>query len=153
MTDATVPKPRTKLWIKIVLALSIVLNLGLAGIVLGLATGRARDGSVMSAAFAALPSDLRGDLRRDLRGDWRDLRGRGHSTALRAEVLRILQTEPFDAAAFDAALGQGRPDMAELGQRQRARLTASVAAMNPDQRRAYADALAQRLDRRGPPRP
>ncbi len=75
MTDTAAPKPRSPLWIKLVLGLSILLNLGLGGVLLGIATGGARDGSVMSAAIAALPQDSRRDLRRALRADWAELRG------------------------------------------------------------------------------
>lgn len=153
MTDTAAPKPRSPLWIKLVLGLSILLNLGLGGVLLGIATGGARDGSVMSAAIAALPQDSRRDLRRALRADWAELRGYRRAQPVPSEILTLLRAEPFDPVAFDASLERGRAHLAEMGQRQRARLTAEVAAMTPAGRQAYALALEERLQRGRPPRP
>lgn len=148
MTETTKIKPRSPLWMKLLLGVSIILNLGLAGMLVGIATGSARDGSVMSAAMSALPDDARRDLRRGLRADWADARGRAQSESARAEILSLLRSDPFDAAAFEASLEQGRQHMAEIGQKQRARLTAAVEAMTPAQRLAYAQAIEERLDKR-----
>jgi uncharacterized membrane protein len=153
MTDTAPLKPRSPLWIKLLLAASIILNLGLAGLLVGLATRSARDGSVMSAAIAALPDEARRDLRRGMRRDWSEARGRSQPETLRTEILTLLRADPFDAAAFEARLEQGRQHLADLAQTQRTRLTAEVAAMTPAQRQAYALALEEYLNRRRPMRP
>jgi uncharacterized membrane protein len=153
MTETAPTKYRSPLWMKLLLGVSIILNFGLAGMVLGIATGGARDGSVMSAAVAALPDDMRRDMRRSLREDWSEVRGRTQPLAARTEILTLLRADPFDAAAFEASLEQGRQHLAELGQRQRARLAAEVAAMTPAQRQAYASAIEERLARGRPMRP
>ncbi|MFN4056721.1 MAG: periplasmic heavy metal sensor [Roseinatronobacter sp.] len=153
MTETVPFKPRSPLWMKLLLGFSIILNLGLAGMLVGFATGSARDGSVISAAVAALPDEARRDMRRGLRRDWSEARGRAQSHGVRTEILALLRADPFDAAAFEASLEQGRQHLAEIGQKQRERLTAEVAAMTPAQRQAYALAIEERLNKRRPMRP
>ena len=153
MTEPVPQKPRSPLWIKVLLGVSIILNLGLAGMLVGVATGRSRDGSVMSAAFAALPKDARRDVRRGLQRDWSEARGRAQSAVSRSEILTILRADPFDPAAFDASLAQSRQHLVEISQMQRERLVAQITAMTPAQRAAYALALEERLDRGRPIRP
>ncbi len=147
------PKRKTPLWIKIALTASLVLNLGLAGMLAGLATRSARDGSVVGAAISALPEQDRRSLRREAREAWRDMRARGAPHDARRDLMTILQAEDFDAAAFDTALGQGRMHLAEMGAQMRASVVERVSQMSVQERRAYADDLQKRLNRRPPPRP
>jgi uncharacterized membrane protein len=142
------------MWIKIALTLSLVINLGLAGMLAGLATRSMRDGSVVSSAISALPEQNRAALRRDMRQDWRALRARASVPAdARAELLVILQADEFDPHAFEDVLARGRAHLAEMGAQTRARLVGMVAQMSAEERRAYADDLRERLNRRPPPRP
>lgn len=136
---------------KIALTLSLVLNLGLAGMLAGLATRTTRDGSMVMAAISALPDQDRASLRREARDAWRDMRSRAAPHDARAELLAILQADDFDADAFDAALGRGRAHLAEMSAQLRARVVSRVAEMSVQDRRAYAEDLRERLNRRPSP--
>jgi uncharacterized membrane protein len=154
MTDLSAPpavKPKAPLWIKIALTFSLVLNLGLAGMLAGLATRSVRDGSVLTAAITALPEQDRRALRREARENFRALRGHASSAEARDNLLAALNAATFDPIAFEAALAQGRAHLANMNSQMQARVTARVAAMSVDQRRAYATELRDRLDRRKPP--
>ncbi len=156
MTDLpTAPTPKTKapVWIKIALTLSLVLNLGLVGMLAGLATRTMRDGSVVTAAIAALPDKDRSALRREARENFRALRGHAASADARKQLLATLTADEFDAAAFETALAAGRTHLAEMTERMQTRITARVAAMSVEERRAYAAELSDRLERRKPPAP
>lgn len=154
MTDIApnpTPKRKSPLWVKIALTFSLVLNLGLAGMLVGLATRSMRDGSVVTAAIAALPEQDRAALRREARDSFRTMRDKTASAQARADLLTILTEEPFDPVAFDAALAQSRAHVAEMGAQMRARVVARVAEMTVEERRAYAADLRKRLERRSSP--
>jgi uncharacterized membrane protein len=156
MTDlptAPTPKTKTPVWIKVALTLSLVLNLGLVGMLAGLATRTMRDGSVVTAAIAALPDKDRSALRREARETFRALRGHAASADARKQLLATLTADEFDAAAFETALAAGRTHLAEMTERMQTRITARVAAMSVEERRVYAAELGERLERRKPPAP
>lgn len=160
MTDTTTPAPapRSPLWMKIALAVSVALNLAVVGMAGGAAWRFHSDGGpsgpVRDLGFGpfseALAPDDRAAMRKEFfetRGDFRQVRRemRADFTAM----LAALRAEPFEATALQAVLDRQRArgaEMAEVGSRL---LGARIAAMTADERRAFADRLETTLTRRG----
>jgi uncharacterized membrane protein len=160
MTDApepaapTAPAARSPRWVKIVLLVSLTLNLGMAGLLAGAAFrpghGEGADAALAPVGLrlfgAALPETAREGLRRDL-GE-RRAEMIAARRALRAELgalLAALRAEPFDPAEAARALGAQREIAAAqivLGQEA---LLARLAAMSPDERRRFADRIEAEL--------
>lgn len=167
MTAPTL-KPRAPGWMKALLALSLALNLAVAGVVGGIALRRAADppaaaqwragaeaGVSLRHVLAALPDDDRRALRADWRNRMRDaaVDGSAPRRADGAAVLALLRAEDLDAEALHAALEAPQAQARAAGQAATALLVQRIAAMAPGERAAYADRLAERLDRGGRGRP
>lgn len=153
MTDLSsnpAPQPKSKLplWIKIALTVSLVLNLGLVGMLAGLATRSVRSEPALTAAIAALPERDRRELRREARDGFQAMREQSSVKDAREALFTALTAEQFDPAAFEQALGRGRGNIAAVSADLRAKVVARVMAMTLNERRAYAAELSKRLDRR-----
>jgi uncharacterized membrane protein len=147
------PRPATATWVKVVLALSLALNLGVVGVVAG-------------ARMKGGPGD-QGDLPRDLsfgpfseafsREDRRALRSallekapefRASRQAAKAEfdaLITALRAKPFDADTLRTALGAieaRNADRLELG---RTLIEARIFDMSDSDRLAFADRLEEGL--------
>jgi uncharacterized membrane protein len=103
--------------LKLVFVVSLLLNLLLAGIVLGQAGHHMMKGDSFEQRIAALPETDQKHLRETLRlieqGVW-DMRSRMDTHRQKAAALLV--AEPFDAAAYKSevnALAQSRNDMAK----------------------------------------
>jgi len=163
MTDlpppsSTVPAKASGRGLKILLALSLAVNLAVVGIVAGVAL-RGQDGerhrplAVRDMSFGPFTEALTREQRRAMLREFgtrgpglRDMRAqiRGDFET----VLAVLQADPFDPEAFRAAVeGQSRrvADRAEAG---RDALVALVAQMTPAERLVFAERLQQTLSRR-----
>ncbi len=154
MAETETPTPPAR-WIKIALALSVALNLAVAGLALGALLkdgphrGMPRDLSLGPFTDAFSPED-----RRALREAFRDRMPAFRETraAARAEfqaLAEALRADPVDPEALGAALRaiQARnADRLELG---RELIEARLMAMTPEERRAYADRLERGLGGRG----
>jgi len=163
-TEGKTPaRARTGRILRVVLVLSLALNLLVLGVMAG-AAFKARQsghdshaGSDLHALWWALP----GEARRDLRGAMgprdddarltRDDR-RARAAARHGEVLALLRAEPFDAGAFAAAIQAERSERAERIDRAHAAFVARVVALSASERAAMAERLesgrGQRLIRR-----
>ncbi|GGH55750.1 periplasmic heavy metal sensor [Frigidibacter albus] len=148
--------PRSPRWMRIVLVLSLALNLAGVGMVAGAVLGHSkkppRPPMVSDLGFGPYTDALSAEDRRALRSafverapDFRDLRRvmRGDFDRL----LAILRTEPYDAAAAAAVIAAQR-DRArqgfELGQDL---LVERLGAMTAAERAAFADRLERVLSR------
>jgi uncharacterized membrane protein len=150
----TVPGTRTPGWVRALLIASLAANLAVAGIVAGAAWRGGDRGAPRDVGFGpfteALSREDRALLRKEFLArspDMRDMR-RAMREDARA-VLVALRAEPFDEAAFRRALSDHRSriqDRVSLGE---TLLVDRVAGMTPEDRRAFADRLEDRL-RRGP---
>lgn len=160
-TGQAAAAPRSPRWMRILLVLSLALNLAGIGVVAGAVLGHSkkppRPLMVNDLGFGpytdALSAEDRDALRRafvERAPDFRDLR-----KLMRADferLLTILRAEPYDAAAAEAVI---------LAQRDRAQrgfalghelLMQRLAGMTPAERVAFADRLEQTLARPpGPP--
>ena len=145
------------LWMRLLLVGSLAANLLIVGVVAGAVVNRPppRDrtpgGSDPAAAFylGALPEAQRREVVRKM---WREMRDEnGGREALKAEVeqtLALLREDTLDAEALHAAVRRQRSVMEsrrELGDRL---FIDYLEQMEPDARRAYADRLEERLNRR-----
>lgn len=156
-------RPRAPVWMKLALALSLAVNLGIAGVIGGVALRRATDPAPpvsmwrdlgpqelgLRAALAALePVD-----RRALRGQWRAAIGAGETPPARmqrsgavaqnpgAAVLAMLRSDTFDPAVLQDALELPQQRLARVARDGSTLLVARISAMSADERRAYADRL------------
>lgn len=163
MTDPAVApsKGGTPLWVRIVLGVSLALNLLIAGVVLGAALGKpeggperaGRDPGAMPFVHALEPAHRRVLLRQMRReGDQSPAEARAEMRRRMAVLLDALRAGEMDRAALETVLN----DQAEDGARRQALgqkvLLDHLADMSLADRRAYADRLEEALTRRRPVR-
>ena len=144
-------------WGKILLALSLALNFGFVGLMIG--AGLRHDGADRTGAFGtpymrALPREERRAVLQGLRAsEDAGIPDRKMRRAMFEDVLATLRSEPFDPAALrQAVTHQAEVSVAVQRRAQQAWLDV-VIAMEVDDRRAYADAVEKALRRgskRGP---
>ena len=161
MTDLppAAPQPRSPLWMRVLLALSLTLNLAVLGIVGGAAL-RSHDEErplpVRNLGFGAFDGALspedRKELRRAFVTEAPDFRGarRGMRQDF-AAILEALRAEPFDPAALQIVLDRQNARGAEMLAVGQKLIFDRVAAMDPEARRAFADRLEQSLTRKHGP--
>lgn len=150
--SATASAPR---WMRIALVLSLAVNLLVAGIVAGMIVTGGPGGrggpdrrDVAGLYTRALDAADRRALRRAYLHQLRDAEGaRGAVLAEFRDVLRILRSEPFDAAALQAALARQRARGAARQEEGQRLLAEVLQAMSPSERAAYADRLEEGLAR------
>lgn len=151
MMEQSTQTHRMPRWGKIVLTMSIILNLAFIGLIGGIAARAGLNGTPLRAAVSALPSDDQRAFRRDTRQAWRENRQQPRGPMVTEQMIESLQAEDFDAEQFSAALNEAQQHLINMGERMQTRLVARVAAMTPQERQAYAADLQQRLqDRRRP---
>lgn len=152
MADQTPQLARpSRLW-RIVLVVSLALNLAVAGLVVGAATsGRWKDGPPpnfevgLGPIGRALAPDERRDIRRSLIRDrvLRDLNLRGGIN----DIVDALAAEPFDEARLRQLLDeQGERTISLLGSIQNAFLGV-IAQMTPERRAEFAREVAEQAVR------
>ncbi|HHS94496.1 MAG TPA: periplasmic heavy metal sensor [Rhodobacterales bacterium] len=156
----TVPLARPRRWPKVLLTLSLTLNLVVIG---GMVGAMLRDGhdtrrfgppdrNTMRATglgpfFDAMPRDVRNRLGLALR----DRGGLGPDrAALEADLramLAVLRAEPFDPAEFEAILANQQTRAQSRIATGRSVLVEQVGEMTPDERARFADGLEARFAR------
>lgn len=162
------PKAATAGWIRIALAVSVALNLLVVGMIAGAALdgrgpgGRAGGkpgpevalGPVGLRLYAgALPREERRELLKSLRSDNALLRdGRRQLHAHVERLAALLRAEPFSAEAVRAELDAQIGRASELMGYGAEVLTDRFAQMSAADRKAYADAIEQRVRRGERPR-
>jgi len=147
---------------KILLIVSVVLNLFLAGAVVGgLFVGtrtlrdrielRRPDGQRMVMAFQALPPDRRSALRDIMRAQALDAAPDMRAAAeARREAGRLIAAEPYDAKAVDAALQRSLEAENRARERINATLAQRLGELRPEERSAFARFLLRGPGRHGP---
>lgn len=153
-----VPPSGAPRWMKVLLAVSLALNLGVLGLVGGAALRGAGDRGrpdVRDIGFGPFSDALSPQDRQELRraflrdgGNPREMR-----RLMRSEVgtlLQVLRTEPLQEAELRAAFSQFQQsgqERLDLGQRL---LADRIIAMSPDDRARFADRLEEVMARGGP---
>ena len=153
------PPPPTSRGLKVALAVSVALNLGVLGLGLGSAFHGWRHGPgdmVRSIGFGPFTDALEPKDREALKdrflakmSDFRAERQRMQADT--AAVLTVLRADPFDPAALDAALGTMEHHISERMGLGRGLIEDFIKALSPADRLAFADRLEDSL-RRGPGR-
>jgi uncharacterized membrane protein len=146
---------------KIILAVSLALNLFLLGAGVGVGVVGARllgervrqggGGQRMTAAFQALPQDRRQALRDIMRTQAMDAAPDFRAARqAREEAVRLITTEPYDANAVAAALAKARDADARARGRIDATLASKLAGLSPQERAMFARILMRGPGRGGP---
>lgn len=149
------PQEPSRLW-RIVLVVSLALNLAVAGLIVGaVVSGRVGEGPPRSFDLGAGPLaqalsvQERRTVGRALRqaGVLRDLNPRARA----AQIVEVLHSEPFDPAALRAVLAALGDDLAMVQLRAHEAIVTTVAGMTPERRAALAADIAAHLAQgRGP---
>lgn len=160
MDEVSKPEGGKGRGMRIVLFASLALNLAVVGAVAGfLVMGpppppRERPGGEDPALpyTRALSEDQRRELRGALRGavmkDRQEMRGiREALMGDYRQALALLRAEPYDAAAMEALMAAQAERSAAVRVRGQKVLADTLAAMSPEDRRAYADRLEETLSR------
>ena len=149
---------------KVALAVSLAVNLFLAGAGVGVIVIGARlvgerqdlrrgggEGQRMAAAFQALPPDRRQALRDIMRSQAldsaEDLRA---ARQARQDAIRLMTVEPYDANAVAAALTKARDADGRARARVDATLAARLAGLSPQERAVFSRLLMRGPGRGGP---
>jgi len=150
------PRPPRWPWTRILLVVSLALNLAVAGLVAGHVLGdgpdRQRPDSGLWRYGAAMPEPHRRAMLRAMREDrphWEAARAGLRES--RARLAAALTAEPFDPGAVAAVLSAERALLGDLSERGGAILMAGVARMTAEERAAYAAALLEPRRRDGKP--
>lgn len=157
--DAKAAPAKSPRWVKVLLALSLALNVAVLGIVAGAALKFHRGGVAMDGpggmSFGpfsdALTQDQRRALFRDLSKDGSGLRDMRRE--LRADMDRVLTTlraTPFDPQAFRSAIEQQNNRLAARVDQGREGLIDLIEAMTDAERADFAAKLERRLRDRKP---
>lgn len=176
MPDSPAPRPRR--WPKLLLAASLTLNVLVLSLVVGAHLREDRDQRRSPAPdrtmlreggfapfFDAMPRDARKNMADALRAAGRDAGpDRAALAADFRDFVAVLRVEPFDPAALSGVLAAQHARIEERVAAGRDILVGQIAAMSPDERAAFADALEDRFrgaldrarampggDRRAPP--
>lgn len=157
MADAKMPAPRpSRLW-RIVLVISLALNLAVVGLVVGSAVS-GRLGKEPPRSFdlglgpvaRALDKDERRAIGRALRQDgvMRDFNLRGRVSGM----VEALKAEPFEPDVLRALMTEQASRVAEVQATAQNAFIEQIVAMTPDRRREFADQLTEELSRARPRR-
>lgn len=149
--DEITPRRRFP-WLRLLLTLSLVLNLALLGVLGGLINRVGQSGTDLRSAVAALPAEDRRALRRETGKIWREARLWRGAEGSRAQMIAALRAEEFDIAAFAGALQDAQERLVRMSDEMHERLVARVAQMTAEERVAYAEALEAQAGRRFGPR-
>ena len=153
-TPIPTPPSATPRGVKIALALSVALNLAVAGLVAGawIGDGPHRGGMPRDMSFGPFSEALDDTDRRAIRqallerlGEFREQRA-----AARAEfetLLTALRADPFDAGALKSALAALETRNAERLELGRSLIETRLIEMTPEERAAFADRLEKGLRR------
>ncbi|MEO9574559.1 MAG: periplasmic heavy metal sensor [Tateyamaria sp.] len=148
---------RCPLWVKIVLALSLALNLCIAGLVAGFVlrggpmAGRAPAMGYAMPYVLALPRDLRRDVFGAVRNDdsLPDRRARREEYR---DMIKALKVTPFDATAVEAVLLRQGDGVSRVQAAAQAAWLEAVSGLSDEERAAYTDRMQEALNRNGRPK-
>ncbi len=166
MSDPVIPKPNR--WLKRGLFLSLAVNLLIVGIVAGalLRPGSGPGGKSpaprppvewMQGVVRQLPEDAQAELRKGFlnnRGELRRIRSGFRAT--RQEMMRILETEPYDPQAMEALMRQQDAAWRSIVAKGQMLFLDTIAAMTAEERAQFVQNLKENRDkdgRRGDKRP
>lgn len=143
-------KTKTATWVKIVLAISLALNLGIAGIIVGLAFRGAHppmpkfERERLSMPVLLMPDEYRERFHTSIRERRSELREeRGKLRQLRQKLISALQMEPFDISLVEAVLEEQRGLLTGLVKSGHDEVIRQIASMSEEDRAYYLENLLQ----------
>lgn len=145
MVENSVPKNPTPRWIRIALVVSLALNLGIAGLLVGTALRgpEARRGAVETPeGVAMLARAMPHNHQRQLRDTFRNQRDRLESDRrelknLRENFIEALRAEPFDIAAVKNAFVAQRQILDQVTAAGHSLVISQIEKMTPQERKLY----------------
>ncbi|UWQ48729.1 periplasmic heavy metal sensor [Leisingera caerulea] len=147
-------KPGMKLWLKLLLAASLALNLAVIGIAAGAAWRFSgsdrhwqRPPSVGAMIFRELDRDTRKELRQQAGGHHGSYFERRHAEG--EAVIAALRSSSFDAAALRDMLRSQADARHAFHAKVQDAWVSKMEAMTPEERAAFADRMEDRMQRRG----
>ncbi len=158
MTTDPNPTPKSsRLWVRILLVVSLALNLLVIGAVAGFAIkgGPLKHGGPPHVAVGGVGPLTQALTREDRRAIGREMRRkaqesgwdrRAHRQALERMVV-LLEATPFDAEAFDADLNTIMDGMRGRISDARGALVNRLSDMSDEDRAAYAERIRDKMDR------
>ncbi|MEO0402865.1 MAG: periplasmic heavy metal sensor [Pseudomonadota bacterium] len=151
MEDVTIQK-RCPWWVKILLALSLALNLGIAGMVAGVAiSGGPMGGQGPAVGYAmpylvALPKEQRRAVFKTVRND-KTLPDRRARRADYSDMMTALAAEPFERAAVEAILSRQADGVDRVQSVAQSQWLDLVAEMPAQERADYIERIKEVLER------
>ncbi len=147
-------KTATPRWVKILLVVSLGVNLLIAGAVISLSLKPPprRPPSPDAVAFLsfALPKEHRDALRQQLVSRRAELRAnRAALAGMRRQMITALEAEPFDITAVEKILQRQRERFLALGELAHSALLERIAMLTPAERAAYVNSLKKREQGQG----
>lgn len=146
---------RVPLWVKLLLGLSLALNLAVLGLLGGIAT-RLQDRGPGAVNYAipyviALPKDERRSIGKQIRQKARagELPSRKDRMSHYRQMLTLLEAESWNAREAEAILVGQSTDTVALQSAARAAWLETMAGFSPEERLAYAERL-RKVVNRGP---
>lgn len=149
----TEDKPKNRLWLRLILGISLALNLLVIGLVAGAAwrfggpEGRPAPRSLGSALFFALPKEDRKALRQKSYGSHQDRRARAQKDA--SDVIAALRASPFDETSLERILQEQAASQQAHHQALQSSWMTRIRTMSEAERLAYADRLEEVMARKG----
>ncbi len=144
---------KSKPWVKILLVISLGLNLAIASFVIGISIkgppARRTPQNQDAVAFLsfALPVEYRHEIRRELLSHQAELRpNRNALRGLRDEMVLLLEAEPFEISKVESLLERQRSQFLSMGELAHDALIRRIAELTPSERQTYVNSL-----RRGNP--
>lgn len=129
--------------LRIAFLVSIIINVLLAGVILGALPQRfygQRSRETFLSAIDKLPEPARTRFRSNLEA-FRNSPFRKEMTAARNEAIRLLATEPFNEAAYDRAVDKVNELRLQMSKRASDNMKAIIKDLPIDQRKAVAEVL------------
>lgn len=157
MADTKIER-RCPLWVKILLGLSLAINLAIVGLVGGIALrGGPLGGKGPGMGYAlpyvlALPQEERRNVFGAIRSK-PELPGRKARRAAYRDMVALLEADTFDRVAVTAVLERQARDVGQVQMVAQTAWLDTVAAMTDEERRAYAERVTEVLARGGRSRP
>jgi uncharacterized membrane protein len=162
MIDGSAPAPAPRsltaspLWMRVLLVVSLALNLLVVGVVAGALArrppddfGRGAPGDPAAAFYlGALPPESRREVIREMFRNAGDFRASRQAVIEEVQsTLALIRAETVDTAALHEAVRRQRGALAERREVGDGIFVDYIARMSPEDRRAYADRLEEMLRR------